>query len=56
MKNKNEVNAMKNIIGEVARQLKYPNLKNKASNLRLNQNLIILGFNESQIAEIQKWG
>ena len=56
MKNKKEVRAMKNIISEVARQLKYPNLPNKASNLRLNQSLSILGFDEIQIRSIQTWG
>lgn len=56
MRDKNVVNAMKNIIKEVARQLKYPNRRNQASNMRLEHNLTILGFDKEQIEEIQKWG
>lgn len=56
MRNINEVAAIKNVIKEVAKQLRNPNLRNRASNIRLNYFLTILGFDKEQIEEIQKWG
>lgn len=52
-----EVKAMKNIIFEVTWQLKWPNIPNKSSDKRLEQNLTTLGFDGSQIKDIQNsWG
>lgn len=52
MRTKKEVFAMKDILLEIIKQVKYPTIPHEGSDIQLNNNLINLGFNEKQINNI----